>query len=80
MNEAHLHLTFNHLPIIIPIIGLLIMIGGILLKSEVIKRTAYAVFILGALALAEVFYSSAKAEAPQNMNTSFKSSVFFTNH
>ena len=49
MNEAHLHLTFNHLPLIAPIIALLIMIGGILLKSEVIKRTAYAIFILGAI-------------------------------
>ena len=62
MNEAHLHLTFNHLPIIIPIIGLLIMIGGILLKSEVIKRTAYAVFILGALATIPAFASGEGAE------------------
>ena len=61
MNEAHLHLTFNHLPIIIPIIGLLIMIGGILLKSEV-KRTAYAVFILGALATIPAFASGEGAE------------------
>lgn len=62
MNDAHLHLTFNHLPIIIPIVGLLIMIGGIVLKSEVIKRTAYAVFILGALATIPAFASGEGAE------------------
>ena len=49
MNEAHWHLALNHLPIIIPIVGLLIMIGGILFKSEIIKRTAYCIFILGAI-------------------------------
>jgi len=49
MNEAHWHLVFNHLPIIIPIVGLLIMVGGFLLKSEILKRAAYCLFILGAI-------------------------------
>ena len=49
MNNAHLHLVFNHLPIIIPMIGLLLMVGGLIFKSEVIKRAAYLIFILGAL-------------------------------
>ena len=62
MNEAHLHLTFNHLPLIAPIIALLIMIGGILLKSEVIKRTAYAIFILGAIMTIPAFVSGEGAE------------------
>jgi hypothetical protein len=49
MNNAHLHLIINHLPIIIPMIGGLIMLGGLIFKSEIIKRTAYLIFILGAL-------------------------------
>lgn len=49
MDEAHWHLALTHLPIIIPIVGLLVMIGGLLVKSEIVKRTAYAIFILGAL-------------------------------
>jgi uncharacterized membrane protein len=49
MNGAHWHLVTNHLPIIIPVVGLLIMISGILLKSEILKRAAYCIFILGAL-------------------------------
>ena len=49
MNEAHWHLALNHLPIIITIVGLLIMIGGFLFKSEIIKRTAYCIFILAAI-------------------------------
>lgn len=49
MNGAHYHLALNHLPIIIPIVGLLVIIGGFIVKSEVVKRTAYCIFILGAL-------------------------------
>lgn len=50
MNGAHYHLVLNHLPIIIPIVGLLVLIGGFIVKSEIVKRTAYCIFILGALA------------------------------
>jgi len=49
MNQAHLHLVVNHFPIILPFVGLLLLIGSLILKSEVIKRTAYFVFVLGAL-------------------------------
>ena len=50
MNGAHYHLALNHLPIIIPIVGLLVIIGGFIVKSEIVKRTAFCIFILGALA------------------------------
>lgn len=49
MNEAHYHLVLNHLPIIIPIVGLLVIIGGFIVKSEIVKRVAYCIFILGAI-------------------------------
>lgn len=49
MNGAHYHLVLNHLPIIIPIVGLLVLIGGFIVKSEIVKRTAYCIFILGAI-------------------------------
>jgi uncharacterized membrane protein len=49
MNPAHLHLILNHFPIITPIIGLLVMISGIALKSEIIKRVAYVLLIMGAV-------------------------------
>lgn len=49
MTQAHYHLLINHLPIIVPIVGLLVLGGGFILHSEIIKRTAFAIFILGAL-------------------------------
>ena len=49
MNNSHLHLVVNHLPIIFPIVGIIILLIGIFSKSEVTKRNAYIVFILGAI-------------------------------
>ena len=62
MNDAHYHLVLNHLPIIIPAIGLLILIGGLLFKSEIVKRTAYLVFILGAITTLAAFATGEGAE------------------
>ena len=62
MNDAHLHLVLNHLPIIIPVIGLLILIGGMIFKSEVVKRTAYLIFILGAFVTIPTFATGEGAE------------------
>ena len=49
MDELHLHLVVNHLPIIFPVVGIIILIIGIFSKSEVTKRNAYIIFILGAI-------------------------------
>ncbi len=50
MNNAHLHLVVNHLPIIFPIVGVIILLIGVFTKSEVSKRNAYIIFILGVIA------------------------------
>jgi uncharacterized membrane protein len=50
MNNTHLHLVVNHLPIIFPVVGIILLIIGIFTKTEVSKRNAYITFILGALA------------------------------
>jgi len=50
MNGAHWHLVVNHLPIIFPVVGVIVMITGHISKSEAIKRTAFMIFIFSALA------------------------------
>jgi uncharacterized membrane protein len=50
MNGAHWHLVVNHLPIIFPIVGVIVMITGFISKSDAVKRTAFMIFIFGALA------------------------------
>jgi uncharacterized membrane protein len=50
MNAAHWHLTVNHLPLIFPIVGALVLTVGFIIKSDVVKRTSFLIFIIGALA------------------------------
>ena len=47
-NEAHFHLIINHFPIILPIVGLIILIIGFLMKAELVKRISYGIFIVAA--------------------------------
>ena len=49
MNGAHSHLLVNHIPIIAPFVGLLVLIAAMVMKSEVVKRTAFAIVVLGAI-------------------------------
>lgn len=62
MNNAQLHLAFNHIPIILPIVGLLMLLGGSFLKSEVIKRAAYSILILAAASALFAMLSGEGAE------------------
>jgi uncharacterized membrane protein len=62
MNQAHFHLVLNHIPIIMPGVGLLVMLGGYMLKSETVKRTAYSIFILGAIITIPAFLTGEGAE------------------
>lgn len=62
MNDAHLHLVFNHFPIIVPIVGMIILIVGFFIDSDVVKRTALGVFILGALLTFPAMYTGEGAE------------------
>ncbi len=49
MNDAHLHLVFNHFPIIGTIFGLGVLMAGLLLKNNTVKNVAYGLFIATAL-------------------------------
>jgi uncharacterized membrane protein len=62
MNSIHFHLITNHFPIIVPIIALLVMLGGFLFRSAMIKRTALALFVFGAISTFPAMYSGDKAE------------------
>lgn len=50
MNQAHFHLMVNHLPIILPIAGVVVLVGGMFVRSEIVKRMAYLLFTIGAVA------------------------------
>lgn len=62
MNGAHWHLVVNHLPIIFPLVGVIVMVTGFISKSEAVKRTAFMIFILGALTTVAAMASGEEAE------------------
>lgn len=62
MNGAHWHLVTNHFPIILPIVGIVLLVSGILIKSEILKRAAYFSFIVGSIATMVVFTGGESAE------------------
>ena len=49
MNDAHLHIVFNHFPIIGTIFGIGILITGLISKNNALKNTAYVLFSIGAV-------------------------------
>ena len=46
MNKAHLHMVFNHFPIIGLFFGIGILVFGILKKQTILVNTAYIIFII----------------------------------
>lgn len=62
MNDAHLHLIFNHFPIIGITIGLLVLIAGYLIKNQQVKATSLGIFIFSALAAIAANYTGEGAE------------------
>lgn len=49
MNDIHFHLIINHFPIIGAIFSIVVLLIGVFIRSEVVKRTAYALFIITAI-------------------------------
>jgi uncharacterized membrane protein len=62
MNNAHYHLVVNHLPIITPFLGAMILLGGIILKNNIVKKTALIVFIFGSATAFLAMYTGEGAE------------------
>jgi uncharacterized membrane protein len=62
MNDAHYHLILNHFPIIFPLVGIIILITGLISKSNAVKRTAYLFFILAAITAFFAMNSGEEAE------------------
>lgn len=49
MNDAHLHMIFNHFPIIGSIFGFAILLTGTFLKNKSVQHTAYIVLLVSAI-------------------------------
>ena len=62
MNNAHLHLVVNHLPIVGLLIGTLVLVAGLFMKKSEVKLTAFGIFIFSAAASVIANYTGEGAE------------------
>lgn len=62
MNDAHLHLLFNHLPIVGSLIGILTLAAGIFLKQPIVRKTAFSILVFSALVTLPAFFTGEGAK------------------
>ena len=43
MSRAYWHLVVNHIPIIFPVLGVILIVTGLISKSEAVKRVAFII-------------------------------------
>jgi uncharacterized membrane protein len=61
MNAAHLHLLISHAPMMAVISGLILLLLGLLKKSEELKQTSLLFFVLGGAAAVPAYLTGAPA-------------------
>lgn len=62
MNQAHLHLMINHLPIMGTVVGLVVLLSGYVLKNPVVKQTALGIFIFSCFGILGAHFTGEGAE------------------
>jgi len=62
MNAAELHLLLNHLPVLIPILGLIVLLAGLALKSPDIQKTGLCFLIAAGFFALPTYFSGEPAE------------------
>ncbi|MDX9857728.1 MAG: hypothetical protein RBT76_08070 [candidate division Zixibacteria bacterium] len=62
MNAAHLHLIFNHVPVIATLFGCGFLLVGLLARKDTLIRSAFVVFIVAAVTTVPAFVSGDGAE------------------
>ena len=62
-NAAEFHLALNHLPIIVPIVGIVLLFLDLVHKSITVQRIALGLILFGAVISFPVFVSGNSAEA-----------------
>ncbi len=62
MNATHIHLLFNHVPVLGSIFALIILAFGLFGANRVLRRTSYYIFIIVALFTLPVYFSGEGAE------------------
>jgi membrane protein YqaA with SNARE-associated domain len=62
MNEAHIHLLTNHMPILITLVGAIVLLIGQIMKQHKVIIVGLAIILGGALSTLPAYFSGEGAE------------------
>lgn len=62
MNQAHIHLILNHIPVLGTFVGLALLIGAYYAKSSALRVASLSTFVLTAIVAVVVFLTGEPAE------------------
>ena len=62
MNAAEVHLVLNHLPSIIPLVGIPVLIAGLIKRSEPVQKAGLWILLMGGLSVIPTYLSGDPAE------------------
>ena len=62
MNQAYLHLVFNHAPIISTLVAGLVLAAGLVLRNVTVQRTALGILTFAAVAALPAYFTGEGAE------------------
>ncbi|MCB9252653.1 MAG: hypothetical protein H6605_09320 [Flavobacteriales bacterium] len=79
MNEFHKHLILNHFPVIGIIFAALVLLTGLVLRSDIVKRVSFAFFILVAIVTIPTNESGEEAEHAIKKSDRFEQ-IYIENH
>lgn len=71
MNPFHLHLLFNHLPIVGIYLATLVLIAGLILKNNTVKQVALCLIIISGIGAFVAHVSGEGAEESSELRTDF---------
>lgn len=63
MNGAQIHLLLNHLPVLVPLIGTLLLAIGLIAKPTALRETGAWLLSFGALSVIPVYLTGDRAES-----------------
>lgn len=76
MNQTHIHLLLNHVAILGSVFSIILLIAGMVLKSDVLKKTAMIGFVMAALVAIPVFLTGEPAEeSVENIAGTIKATI-----
>lgn len=71
MNPFHLHLLFNHLPIVGIYLSILVLLSGIIIKNQTVKHVALCLIIISGIGAFAAHVTGEGAEESSELRSDF---------